>query len=154
MSSNPNETDEDEQQQQQQQQSISCIDSSPIRLLVDEMNVEPGAIPSPDVLTASVHSFITNNNDSTEQLSSVLCNLCSKAFTSKFLLHIHMTNVHGIQQTSSLVNGSSSKLTSHTASNTSSLTKRSVNHDNSPVRLKQTPQVQLRVTCQVCKKVR
>ncbi len=121
--------------------------------MVDEVISEPGAIPSPDALTASVNTCIATNNDSNEQLSSIICELCSKTFPSKFLLHIHMTNVHGIQQPTSGSNGT----TNHDHNNKTPMLitglKRPSTNGNSTVRLKQTPQVQLRVTCQVCKKV-
>lgn len=152
--SNTNEINDEENDQQQ------SMDSSPPQLIVDEKSTEPGVIPSPDALTASVNTFIGTNNDSNEQISSIICELCSKTFPSKFLLHIHMTNVHGIQQTTSTINGTTTT-TITTALSTNNNKNQLINTDlkkpltngNNPVRLKQTPQVQLRVTCQVCKKV-
>jgi hypothetical protein len=154
---------------QQQQQSRLSTDSSPPELVVDEMNIastEPGVIPSPDALTASVNTFIGTNtnstsNDSIDQPSASICELCSKSFPTKFL-HVHMNNVHGIQQQQiSLTNGITT--TANTISNNinqlgGSIIKRPLTNGNNilannNVRLKQTPQVQLRVTCQVCKKV-
>ncbi|CAF4761839.1 unnamed protein product, partial [Rotaria magnacalcarata] len=43
-----------------------------------------------------------NNNNITsngliEQATSSICEICSKSFPTKFL-HVHMNNVHGIQQ--------------------------------------------------------
>jgi len=81
------------------------MDNSPPQLVVDERSTEPGVIPSPDALTASVNTFIGTTNESNEQSSSIICDLCSKTFPSKFLLHIHMTNVHGIQQSTAVSNG-------------------------------------------------
>ena len=126
-------------------------DSSPPRLIVDDIIQEPGAIPSPDALTASVNTFLGNNHELNDQPSSITCDLCSKTFPSKFLLHIHMSNVHGISQPS---NGTSPPTSSTIITNpkTSTIKRTSSNGSNS-IRLKQTPQVQLRVTCQVCKKV-
>ena len=132
------------------------MDNSPPQLVVDEIHTEPGAIPSPDALTASVNTFIGTSNDSTEQSSSIVCDLCSKTFPSKFLLHIHMTNVHGIQQPTSTSNGTVPTNNNNTNNKNQSVNttiKRPLTNGNSTVRLKQTPQVQLRVTCQVCKKV-
>jgi hypothetical protein len=122
-------------------------DNSPPRLIVDEIITEPGAIPSPDALTASVNTFIGTNNESNEQL----CDICSKTFPSKFLLHIHMTNVHGIQQPTSISNGTTTIATDNNQIINPGI-KRPLTNGNNTVRLKQTPQVQLRVTCQVCKK--
>jgi hypothetical protein len=150
---------EDKNEQQQ------SMDNSPPQLVVDEMNTtstEPGSIPSPDALTASVNTFIGTNNELNEQSSSIICDLCSKTFPSKFLLHIHITNVHGIQQSSSLTNGTSTTpaavaIATTVVNNNNQLIingiKRSLTNENNTIRLKQTPQVQLRVTCQVCKKV-
>ena len=139
-------------------------DSNSPRLVVDDMIHEPGAIPSPDALTASVNTFLAANNESNEQFpSSITCELCSKTFPSKFLLHIHMSNVHGISQPSSVSNGTPPPLLSSTTitptittttNSKPSTLKRTIANGNNSVRLKQTPQVQLRVTCQVCKKVR
>ncbi|UJR13288.1 hypothetical protein I4U23_000307 [Adineta vaga] len=161
-SSNTTETNDEENDQQQ------SMDSSPPQLVVDEKSTEPGVIPSPDALTASVHTFLGINNDSNEQIPSITCDLCSKTFPSKFLLHIHMTNVHGIQQTTSTINGTppppsstttttvTTALTTNNNNNNNQLInigiKKPLINGNNPVRLKQTPQVQLRVTCQVCKK--
>lgn len=58
-----------------------------------------------------------------------------------------MSNVHGISQPT---NGTSPPISSTTINNTKTIKR---NGSNS-IRLKQTPQVQLRVTCQVCKKVK
>ena len=151
--SNNNESVEDENDRQQ------SIDNSPPQLVVDEISTEPGVIPSPDSLTASVNSFIGTNNESNEQLSSIICDLCSKTFPSKFLLHIHMTNVHGIQQSTSVSNGITTIITTNDNNNNNRNQlinigiKKPLTNGNNTVRLKQTPQVQLRVTCQVCKKV-
>ncbi len=143
---NANNPESNEEENDHQQSN----DNSPPRLVVDEIINEPGAIPSPDTLTASVNTFIGINNESTEQL----CELCSKTFPSKFLLHIHMTNVHGIQQPTSISNGTTLTTTTTTNNNEKNpIIKRPSINGNNPVRLKQTPQVQLRVTCQVCKKV-
>jgi len=59
-----------------------------------------------------------------------------------------MTNVHGIQSTTTttVVNDINSKISNNKKPTTTTTT--------NTVKLKQTPQVQLRVTCQVCKKVR
>jgi hypothetical protein len=132
------------------------MDNSPPQLVVDELNTEPGAIPSPDALTASVNTFIGTNSESNEQSPTIICDLCSKTFPSKFLLHIHMTNVHGIQQPTSISNGTI--ITNNNNNNNKNQLinigiKRPLTNGNNTVRLKQTPQVQLRVTCQVCKKV-
>ena len=146
--------------EQQQHHSRSSFDASPPQLFVDEMNLnaaEPGVIPSPDALTASVNNFISGSShshsslstDSNEQSKTSVCELCSKSFPTKFL-HVHMNNVHGIQQAMGTVNGGTKN-----AYGSGSL-KRSLTNGGaatSTVRLKQTPQVQLRVTCQVCKKV-
>jgi hypothetical protein len=135
------------------------MDNSPPQLVVDERSTEPGVIPSPDALTASVNTFIGTTNESNEQLSSIICDLCSKTFPSKFLLHIHMTNVHGIQQSTSVSNGTTTTIaiTNNNNNNKTQLInigiKKPLTNGNNTVRLKQTPQVQLRVTCQVCKKV-
>ncbi|CAF0843745.1 unnamed protein product [Adineta steineri] len=156
-SSNNPETIDDENELQQQH----SIDNSPPQLVVDEISTEPGVIPSPDALTASVNNFIGTNNDSNEQLSAIICDLCSKTFPSKFLLHIHMTNVHGIQQSNTLSSGATTTtttLTNNTINNNinnqliNAGIKKPLTNGNNTVRLKQTPQVQLRVTCQVCKK--
>jgi len=58
-----------------------------------------------------------------------------------------MTNVHGIQSTTTttVVNDINSKISNN---------KKPTTTTTNTVKLKQTPQVQLRVTCQVCKKVR
>lgn len=143
-----------------QQESRSSFDGSPRQLVVDELNpnnMEPGVIPSPDALTASVNTFIGSNtnsttDDSTESPATTICKICSKSFPTKFL-HVHMNNVHGIQQAPILLtNGTTNNTKTQLVGNT---IKRSVSNGNvSNVRLKQTPQVQLRVTCQVCKKVR
>jgi hypothetical protein len=134
------------------------MDNSPPQLVVDERSTEPGVIPSPDALTASVNTFIGTTNESNEQSSSIICDLCSKTFPSKFLLHIHMTNVHGIQQSTSVSNGTTTiAITNNNNNNKNQLInigiKKPLTNGNNTVRLKQTPQVQLRVTCQVCKKV-
>jgi hypothetical protein len=107
-----------------------------------------------------VNTFLGTNNELNEQLStSIICDLCSKTFPSKFLLHIHMTNVHGIQQPTSTSNETTTTTTTTNNNNNNKtpiippgIKRPSINGNNS-VRLKQTPQVQLRVTCQVCKKV-
>lgn len=144
----------------EQQESRSSFDSSPPQLVVDELNpnnIEPGVIPSPDALTASVNTFIGSNTNSTtddsiESPATSICKICSKSFPTKFL-HVHMNNVHGIQQAPILLTNGTT--TSSKTSVSGSTIKRSItNGNNSNVRLKQTPQVQLRVTCQVCKKVR
>ena len=145
-----------------EQQSRSSFDSSPPQLVVDEMNTtntEPGVIPSPDALTASVNTFIGTNtsstsNDSIEQLTTTICEICSKSFPTKFL-HVHMNNVHGIQQAPILLTNG---ITNNTTQLVGYAMKRPLTNGNNitgsnNVRLKQTPQVQLRVTCQVCKKV-
>ncbi|CAF1643772.1 unnamed protein product [Adineta ricciae] len=146
-SSNASEAAEEENDQQQ------SSNNSPPQLVVDERSTEPGVIPSPDALTASVNTFIGTTSDSNEQIT---CDLCSKTFPSKFLLHIHMTNVHGIQQTTSTANGTTITTTAIATNNKSQLINAGIQkpiiNGNSSVRLKQTPQVQLRVTCQVCKK--
>ena len=139
-----------------QQQSQSSFDGSPPQLVVDEMNPsnsEPGVIPNADALSATVNA-LTNIAMAGEQTNTSICELCSKSFPTKFL-HVHMNNVHGIQQQPS----GSSNGTAHAVSNTKNALaggslKRALPNGNSNVRLKQTPQVQLRVTCQVCKKVR
>ncbi|CAF0986969.1 unnamed protein product [Rotaria sordida] len=154
----------DDNIEQQQQQSLSSIDGSPPQLVVDEMNtsnIEPGVIPSPDTLTNSVNSFISTNNNinnttngSIEQATTSICEICSKSFPTKFL-HVHMNNVHGIQQQPiSLSNGTTSTNKNILVTNTIKrpLTNGNNLTGNTNVRLKQTPQVQLRVTCQVCKK--
>jgi len=71
-----------------------------------------------------------------------------------------MTNVHGIQQPISVSNGTTATTTTTVATNNNNNNqiintgiKRPLTNGNNTVRLKQTPQVQLRVTCQVCKKV-
>jgi hypothetical protein len=147
----------------EQQQSSSSFDGSPPQLVVDEMNIsstEPGVIPSPDALTASINTFISTNtnstsNDSFEQLSSTICEICSKSFPTKFL-HVHMNNVHGIQQPPILLTNGTTNNINQLVTNTIKrpLTNGNNITANNNVRLKQTPQVQLRVTCQVCKKVR
>lgn len=148
-----------------QQQSRSSCDASPPQLVVDEMNSmtnEPGVIPSPDALTASVNTCIgTNNNassnssnDSTEQPKTSICEICSQSFPTKFL-HVHMNNAHGIQQAPIIVNGTASTKTALIPGTLKrSMSNGSVVIPTNNARLKQTPQVQLRVTCQVCKKVR
>ncbi len=142
----------------EQQESRSSFDSSPPQLVVDEINptnTEPGVIPSPDALTASVNTFIgTNNNNSTtndsiEQATTSNCKICSKSFPTKFL-HVHMNNVHGIQQPPIILTNGTTNNKCQLIGNT--IKRPSINGNNN-VRLKQTPQVQLRVTCQVCKKV-
>jgi hypothetical protein len=148
----------------EQQQSRSSFDGSPPQLVVDEMNsthTEPGVIPSPDALTASVNTFIGTNNNSKsndsieqqqqqQQSTTTICEICSKAFPTKFL-HVHMNNVHGIQQPPIILTNGSTNNNNQLIGNT---IKRPLSNNNTnTVRLKQTPQVQLRVTCQVCKKV-
>jgi phosphatidate phosphatase APP1 len=75
-----------------------------------------------------------------------------------------MTNVHGIQQPTSVSNGTTTTATATPTTTTVATNnnnnqiintgiKRPLTNGNNTVRLKQTPQVQLRVTCQVCKKV-
>lgn len=124
-------------------------------------NTEPGVIPSPDTLTNSVNTFIgTNNNTSNgsvEQATSSICEICSKSFPTKFL-HVHMNNVHGIQQQPITSNGTANTLSTNKNILVTNTLKRPLTNGNNitgntNVRLKQTPQVQLRVTCQVCKKV-
>lgn len=158
-----------------QQQSRSSFDGSPPQLVVDEMNSignEPGVIPSPDALTASVNNFLgmtttttittttaTNSTAGTtenvEIAKTTNCEICSKSFPTKFL-HVHMNNAHGIQQAPLIVNGTLATSTTTTkplaGSNPIKRTLSNGNNGTNPVRLKQTPQVQLRVTCQVCKK--
>lgn len=152
-----------------QQQSRSSFDGSPPQLVVDEMNLignEPGVIPSPDALTASVNNFLgtttpTNSTvgttENVEIAKTTNCEICSKSFPTKFL-HVHMNNAHGIQQAPLIVNGTSATSTTTTkppsGSNPIKRTLSNGNNGTNAVRLKQTPQVQLRVTCQVCKKVR
>ncbi|CAF1181236.1 unnamed protein product, partial [Adineta ricciae] len=137
-----------------QQHSRSSIDGSPPQLVVDEMNtntVEPGVIPSPDALTASVNTYIcaNTNQDMIDPSSTSVCDICSKSFPTKFF-HVHMNNAHGIQQQPILsTNGSTLNSKNQLILNAA---KRSLTNGNNTVRLKQTPQVQLRVTCQVCKK--
>lgn len=139
-----------------QQQSRSSVDASPPQLVVDEMNTntaEPGVIPSPDALTASVNTYIcaNTNHDTIDPSSTSVCDICSKSFPTKFF-HVHMNNAHGIQQQPILsTNGSTSNSKNQLIV---SAAKRPLTNGNNTVRLKQTPQVQLRVTCQVCKKVR
>jgi hypothetical protein len=148
------------EQQQQQQQSRSSFDGSPPQLVVDEMNstnTEPGVIPSPDALTASVNTFISSNNNSTsndsiEQSTTSICEICSKSFPTKFL-HVHMNNVHGIQQAPIIVTNGTTNTKNQLVGNTIKRPLTNGSNNNNNVRLKQTPQVQLRVTCQVCKKV-
>lgn len=145
--------------EQQRHHSRSSFDASPPQLVVDEMNLnaaEPGVIPSPDALTASVNNFIGSSShshsslstDSNEQSKTSVCELCSKSFPTKFL-HVHMNNVHGIQQ----ANGGASNTKNAYGSGAIKRSLTNGGAGTSPVRLKQTPQVQLRVTCQVCKKV-
>jgi len=145
----------------EQQQSRSSFDGSPPQLVVDEMNstnTEPGVIPSPDALTASVNTCIgTNNNstsnDSIEQSTTTICEICSKSFPTKFL-HVHMNNVHGIQQPPIILTNGTTNNNNNNNQLVGNIIKRPLtNGNNNNVRLKQTPQVQLRVTCQVCKKV-
>ena len=146
----------------EQQQLISSVDGSPPQLVVDEMNtsnVEAGVMPSPEALTNSVNTIISGdnnnntNNTSVEQLTSN-CEICSKTIPTKFL-HVHMNNAHGIQQQPIILSNSTTNITSINKSSLIGNTiKRSLTNGNNNVRLKQTPQVQLRVTCQVCKKVR
>jgi hypothetical protein len=152
-----------EDNNEQQQQSRSSFDGSPPQLVVDEINStnnEPGVIPSPHTLTASVNTFIGSNttstsNDSIEQSTTSICEICSKSFPTKFL-HVHMNNIHGIQQAPIILtngttnNNNNNQLVGNTIQRP--LTNGN-NNNNNNVRLKQTPQVQLRVTCQVCKKV-
>lgn len=144
----------------EQQDSQSSFDGSPPQLVVDELNpsnTEPGVIPSPDSLTASVNSFISANcstNESTEQSPvTSICKICSKSVPTKFL-HVHMNNVHGIQQAPILLsNGNNNNNKTQIVGNNLKRSITNGNNNNNNVRLKQTPQVQLRVTCQVCKKV-
>ena len=158
-SSNPLVKSETMEGDLEQQESRSEDDGSPPQLVVDEINpnnTEPGVIPSPDALTASVNTFIGANNsntshDSNEQVSSSICKICSKSFPTKFL-HVHMNNVHGIQQPPIIV--SNGILNAKCQLTGTTIKRPSTNGNNTNVRLKQTPQVQLRVTCQVCKKVR
>jgi hypothetical protein len=158
-SSNPLVKSETMEDNIEQQESRSSFDGSPPQLVVDEINpnnTEPGVIPSPDALTASVNTFIgTNNNnntnttnDSVEQATTSNCKICSKSFPTKFL-HVHMNNVHGIQQPPIILTNGTTNTKIQLTSNT---IKRPLTNGNNNVRLKQTPQVQLRVTCQVCKK--
>jgi len=125
---------------------------------MNSINTEPGVIPSPDALTASVNTFIgTNNNstsnDSIEQSTTTICEICSKAFPTKFL-HVHMNNVHGIQQPPIILTNGTTNNNNNNNQLVGNIIKRPLtNGNNNNVRLKQTPQVQLRVTCQVCKKV-
>ena len=148
-----------------QQLSRSSFDGSPPQLVVDEMNLmnnEPGVIPSPDALTASVNTCIgtsnhTNSNsshDSIEISKTTICEICSQSFPTKFL-HVHMNNAHGIQQAILGINGTTTANKNILAAGSlkRAMSNGSLTGSNS-VRLKQTPQVQLRVTCQVCKKVR
>ncbi|CAF1462187.1 unnamed protein product [Adineta steineri] len=142
----------------EQQHSRSSLDGSPPQLIVDELNTsntEPGVIPSPDALTASVNTFINTNtnstsNDSIDPSSTSICEICSKSFPTKFL-HVHMNNVHGIQQAPILVSNNKNQLIANTIKRPSLTNGNNIPGSNT-VRLKQTPQVQLRVTCQVCKK--
>ena len=158
-SSNPLVKSEAMEENLEQQESRSEDDGSPPQLVVDEINpnnTEPGVIPSPDALTASVNTFIIANNsntsnDSNDQVSTSICKICSKSFPTKFL-HVHMNNVHGIQQPPILVSNGTSNAKSQLTG--TSIRRTLTNGNNTNVRLKQTPQVQLRVTCQVCKKVR
>lgn len=108
-------------------------DQSPSNENLDEIESQSERIPTP--------------NEITDGNSSIVCELCSKNFPSKFLLHIHMTNVHGIQSPSS-----STATTIINDINPKILTNKKTITSMNTVKLKQTPQVQLRVTCQVCKK--
>ena len=143
----------------EQQESRSSCDGSPPQLVVDEMNssiTEPGVIPSPDALTASVSTFIGTNsssttNDSIEQATTSNCKICSKSFPTKFL-HVHMNNVHGIHPPSTILANGTANTKTQLIGN--AIKRPLTNGNNNNIRLKQTPQVQLRVTCQVCKKVR
>ena len=147
----------------EQQESRSSFDGSPPQLVVDELNpnnIEPGVIPSPESLTASVNTFIGVNSamkESFEQSPATsICKICSKSFPTKFL-HVHMNNVHGIQQAPILLSNGTSNNNNTKTQLVGNTMKRSItngNNNNNNVRLKQTPQVQLRVTCQVCKKVK
>lgn len=115
-------------------------DEKTIELKEEEVHVRD--LPSAEHLTASVKTCLVNADE--ESHEDILCELCSKTFPSTFLLHIHLSNVHGIQPSNNSI----------PLSNSSPATKKSppFTHQQTP-RLKQTPQVQLRVTCQVCKKV-
>jgi len=158
VSLNNSETTEDNNEQQY---SRSSLDGSPPQLVVDELNTintEPGVIPSPDTLTASVNTFISTNtnttsNDSIDPSITSICEICSKSFPTKFL-HVHMNNAHGIQQQPILlINGGTNTTLNNKNQLIGNTIERSLTNGNNNVRLKQTPQVQLRVTCQVCKKV-
>jgi len=158
VSLNNSETTEDNNEQQY---SRSSLDGSPPQLVVDELNTintEPGVIPSPDTLTASVNTFISTNtnttsNDSIDPSITSICEICSKSFPTKFL-HVHMNNAHGIQQQPILlINGGTNTTSNNKNQLIGNTIERSLTNGNNNVRLKQTPQVQLRVTCQVCKKV-
>jgi hypothetical protein len=158
VSLNNSETTEDNNEQQY---SRSSLDGSPPQLVVDELNTintEPGVIPSPDTLTASVNTFISTNtnttsNDSIDPSITSICEICSKSFPTKFL-HVHMNNAHGIQQQPILlINGGTNTTSNNKNQLIGNTMERSLTNGNNNVRLKQTPQVQLRVTCQVCKKV-
>jgi len=158
VSLNNSETAEDNNEQQY---SRSSLDGSPPQLVVDELNTintEPGVIPSPDTLTASVNTFISTNtnttsNDSIDPSITSICEICSKSFPTKFL-HVHMNNAHGIQQQPILlINGGTNTTSNNKNQLIGNTMERSLTNGNNNVRLKQTPQVQLRVTCQVCKKV-
>jgi hypothetical protein len=158
VSLNNSETTEDNNEQQY---SRSSLDGSPPQLVVDELNTintEPGVIPSPDTLTASVNTFINTNtnttsNDSIDPSITSICEICSKSFPTKFL-HVHMNNAHGIQQQPILlINGGTNTTSNNKNQLIGNTMERSLTNGNNNVRLKQTPQVQLRVTCQVCKKV-
>jgi len=158
VSLNNSETAEDNNEQQY---SRSSLDGSPPQLVVDELNTintEPGVIPSPDTLTASVNTFISTNtnttsNDSIDPSITSICEICSKSFPTKFL-HVHMNNAHGIQQQPILlINGGTNTTSNNKNQLIGNTIERSLTNGNNNVRLKQTPQVQLRVTCQVCKKV-
>mgnify|MGYP001045225724 CR=1 FL=1 len=162
-SSNPLNNSElnDDTIDQEQHSRSSSFDGSPPQLVVDELNsinAEPGVIPSPDELTASVNTCISTNNtsasnDSIEQVATTKCELCSKAFPTKFF-HVHMNNAHGIQQAPIIMtNGTNNAKRPLTNGNNNNNTAATTTTTTTNVRLKQTPQVQLRVTCQVCKKV-
>jgi hypothetical protein len=65
-----------------------------------------------------------------------------------------MNNAHGIQQQPILlINGGTNTTSNNKNQLIGNTMERSLTNGNNNVRLKQTPQVQLRVTCQVCKKV-
>ncbi|CAF0847096.1 unnamed protein product [Didymodactylos carnosus] len=116
-----------------------------------QQSAEPGAIlvvPSPDELTSAVSGFYDRNNGIDETFEEIQCDVCSKPFKSKFLLHVHLSNVHGIQQQSAKTVTENETIS--TTSTTATKSSRRLSNNNS--KSKSTPQVQLRVTCQVCKK--